>query len=77
MLSAYMVMGGICACWVNSFQAISIIRGARYGVFTSKKHALNTLKMAPFLTAFKLWSHIWELKRGPFLRGHISLKNRT
>jgi positive regulator of sigma E activity len=30
---------------VNSFQAISVIRGARYGVFTNKKHALNTLTM--------------------------------
>jgi hypothetical protein len=30
---------------INSFQAIGIIRGARYGVFTNKKHALNTLKM--------------------------------
>jgi hypothetical protein len=30
---------------VNSFQAISVIRGARYGVFTNKKHGLNTLKM--------------------------------
>jgi hypothetical protein len=34
---------------VNSFQAISVIRGVRYGVFTNKKHALNTLKMAPLL----------------------------
>jgi hypothetical protein len=32
-------------CGYNSFQAISAIRGARYGVFTNKKHALNTLKM--------------------------------
>jgi hypothetical protein len=34
---------------VNSFQAISVIRGARYGVFTNKKHPLNTLKMGRLL----------------------------
>jgi hypothetical protein len=27
---------------LNSFQAISVIRGARYGVFTYKIHALHT-----------------------------------
>jgi hypothetical protein len=26
---------------LNSFQAISVIRGARYGVFTNKKHLGN------------------------------------
>jgi hypothetical protein len=35
--------------FIISFQAISVIRGARYGVFTNKKHALNTLKMASLL----------------------------
>jgi hypothetical protein len=40
--------------FANSFQAISVIRGVRYGVFTNKKHALNTLKMDCLLTAFKL-----------------------
>jgi hypothetical protein len=34
---------------LNSFQAISVIIGERYGVFTNKKHALNTLKMGPLL----------------------------
>jgi hypothetical protein len=29
-------------CWFNSFQAISVIRVARYCFFTNKKHALNT-----------------------------------
>jgi hypothetical protein len=34
---------------INRIQAISVIRGARYGVFTNKKHALNTLKMVRLL----------------------------
>jgi hypothetical protein len=34
---------------INRIQAISVTRGARYGVFTNKKHALNSLKMAPLL----------------------------
>jgi hypothetical protein len=33
----------------NRIPVTSVIRGARYGVFTNKKHALNTLKMGPLL----------------------------
>jgi hypothetical protein len=41
---------------LNSFQAISVIRGARYSVFTNKKHALNTFKMAPLLRSDVMFS---------------------
>jgi hypothetical protein len=40
----------------NSFQAISVSRGARYGVFTNKKHALNTLKIDRLLRSDVLLS---------------------